>query len=131
MNAGEVIYVNLLVGVLMSFPGLLIFMNYLSRSLNTIVILEYNKIRLQNGDTFVELDNPEIDKIEIHTIRANNRFPWVFFDYYVFRQGNKEIAFNNFTLDIGDFWQDPLSRRIKNENIEIKYSWYPWMKKST
>jgi hypothetical protein len=130
LNMWEVIYVNLLWGILISFPGLLIFINYLSNSLNTIVILEYNKIRLQNGDAFIELDNPEIDKIEIHTIRAHNRFPWGFFNYYVLREGDKEIAFNNFTIDIGDFWQDSLSRRIKNENIEFKYSWYPWMKKS-
>lgn len=130
LNIGEVIFINLLWGILISFPGLLIFINYLTNSINTTVILEYDKLKLKNGDTFIELDNLEIDKIEIHKIRVDNRFPWGFFDYYVFRQGDKKIAFNNFTLEIGDLWRNSLSRRIKNENIEFYYSWYPWMKKS-
>ena len=129
INRDEVIYVNLLLGII-SLPGILIFTNYLFNSLNTTVILEYNKIRLKNGENSVELDNPQIDKIDIHTTRAINRFPWVFLEYYVFRQGEKVIAFNNLTLEIGDLWQDSLSRRIKNENIEFKFSWYPFMKKS-
>ena len=129
INRDEVIYINLLIAVI-CLPGLLIFTNYLFNSLNTTVVLEYNRIRLKNGENSIERDNLQIDKIDIHTTRAINRFPWGFLEYYVFRQGEKVIVFNNLTLEIGDLWQDSLSRRIKNENIEFNYSWYPMMKKA-
>ncbi len=126
----EIFFINTLFGFLITFPSLLIFLNYLIVARYTSITLKYNTITFQNKETVIELNNPEIDKIEIHYVKAFSEAPCSFFEFYVLYQGEKRIAFNNFTIDISELWYNTLARRINTKNIEHKYSWYPWMKKN-
>jgi hypothetical protein len=130
LSLGETVYLNALWGFLISFPGLLLFTNYLRHSLNTTITLKKDSICFENKKVSIELINAEIEHIKIHTIRANNRFPWGFLDFYVFQEGSKAFMFNNFTLDISELWQNSLSIKINQDRIQYKFSWFPWMRKS-
>lgn len=127
-SLNQLLFINLLWGLLISFPGLRIFLNYWNKSRNTKLILKYNTITLISPNRQTELMNSDISKIEIHEIRSDNRFPWGFYYYCTFYTEGNSISFNHFTAEISDIWQSSLSQKISSDHIEHIYSWYPIMK---
>lgn len=114
---------------LLSIPGIIVHFNHLKRSRNAILVVRYNSISFQNGSTETNVDSTDIQKIILHECLWRSRFPWWNYSWFELIDSKAQsIKVSCYLLEITDFWQDSLSRRVNSNNLTREEHVLPMMK---
>jgi hypothetical protein len=130
-NEGEIntlIFMNLFLSIF-TIPCIIMHRNYLKHTRNRVLTLRYNTISLISGEKEITLNTTDITKVTLHKCPSGFRFPW--WNYSWFELIDKEgqnIKVSCYLLNISDFWQDSLSRRVSSKNLVREESLFPLMK---
>lgn len=111
-----------------NIPALLIFIRYTRHSLHKRLTLAYETIRVEDlkSKQEITLRNSEIILVELHDSPANNRFPWMFHSYFILKdKEGKSLLICSYLMEISEFWQHNLTRRVKSEYLRRVEEYYP------
>jgi hypothetical protein len=119
--------VNLLLCAI-SIPSVIIFWKYYKQSVGKRFIVTYEALKFEDTKTgtVTELINSEIHRITSVSTSWYTWSPWTFYEYFSITDKNeKTITVTSFFVDLGDFWLDTLTHKIKNPGVELIKKEYP------
>ena len=115
-----------------TMPGLILHINHLIRTRNSVFTLRYESLSMRNGKDNVTLKSSEITKVILHDGPSEWRLPWWSYSWYELIDTNgNSIKVSCYLLEISEFWQNSLTRRISSKNMERKWTILPLMKGRT
>lgn len=124
----RIIYFNIFL-CLVTVPGIILFIKYYRQSAGKEFIIRYHSVIYRDIKTgaYTELVNTAISKVTLIEKYRGDPSPWTFLSYFSLEDAEgKKIIVTSFFLDIGDFWMDTLSRRVKRSGLERVTKFYPF-----
>ena len=112
-----------------TIPGLIVHFNHLKRTRNSVFTIRYETVSMKNGQDTITLKSSEISKVILHEGWSEWRLPWMGYRWFELIDSNgNSIKISCYLLEIGDLWQNSLSRRISSDNIQRTQNFLPLMK---